>query len=324
MPRQILIAVLPYIGGIVVSILALRLVVALSGARLKLAELRNLHRDQEGGVQSLSFVLTLPVFIMIMMFIVQLSQLTIAKAVVEYAAFAAARSAIVWAPANEITNVEYANQIGTMRSYIAEDLETGHSIYQINAGTAKCEKVHFAAAMACMPICPSRDLANAIAQPSSEALKNAYQDVAPEAWANTRVPARIDNKIAYAMANTSVRIRVRHPNNEPPLDTYDTVPPEPNPPFLWEYANNEIGWQDQIEVTVVHLFALLPGPGRLLAMRATYPKDMVPQDTVSDNIATDGTTYVYPLWATARLQNEGQKSVVPFIHNMNGTMGDSF
>ena len=50
-------------------------------------------------MQSLSFVLTLPVFIFIMMMIVQVSQLMIGIVVVHYAAFAAARSAAVWIPA---------------------------------------------------------------------------------------------------------------------------------------------------------------------------------------------------------------------------------
>ena len=50
-------------------------------------------------MQSLSFVLTLPLFIMVMMMIVQVSQLMIGMVVVHYAAFAAARSAAVWIPA---------------------------------------------------------------------------------------------------------------------------------------------------------------------------------------------------------------------------------
>ena len=44
-----------------------------------------------GSVQTLSFVLTLPIFIMVMMLIVQVSQLMIGLIVVHYAAYAAAR-----------------------------------------------------------------------------------------------------------------------------------------------------------------------------------------------------------------------------------------
>ena len=306
-----------------VSVLALRLLVALSGAKMQLAHLRKLHSDEEGGVQSLSFVLTLPVFIMIMMFIVQLSQLTIAKVVVEHAAFAAARSAIVWIPANELTDPEYANQIGTERLFIGTDPETRHSIYEISPGTAKWDKIHFAASMACMSICPSRDLGAGFAHPSVNSLHNAYQDLAPESWKNGRVPIRVANKIGFALNNTDLRIYVRHPPNEPALMTYDDVPPEPELPFLREFAYNEIGWQDQIEVTVYHNFALLPGPGRLLAKRAPRPRDPLGRDIPADKTSMDNnrTTYIYPVNATVRLQNEGQKSVVPYFQDMNGTMG---
>ncbi len=321
MPRQIAISILPYLGMIVVSVVLLRWLVWLSGGRLQLAHLRNLHRDEEGGVQSLSFVLTLPVFIMIMMFIVQLSQLTIAKAVVEYAAFAAARSAIVWIPANEITDEEYANQIGTQLTFVETDAATGHLIYEVSPGSAKFEKISFAAAMACLPICPSRDSDLGPAHPSVESLQRAYLDFAPTSAANTRIPNRIENKVAYSLANTLTYIRVRHPSTEPALISHVDVPPDPSPPFLWEFAYNEIGWQDQIEVTVVHNFALLPGPGRLLAKRAVSPYDSQAVDAVSENIGQDGDVFVYPISATVRLPNEGQKSVVPFFQDLNGLMG---
>ena len=36
-------------------------------------------------------------------------------------------------------------------------------------------------------------------------------------------------------------------------------------PYPDEFQFNEIGWQDQITVTVKYNLALLPGPGRLLA-----------------------------------------------------------
>src|SRR5437763_280558 len=51
-----------------------------------------LHTDQRGSVQSLSFVLTVPLFIMLMLLAVQITQLMIGLVVVHYAAFAAARS----------------------------------------------------------------------------------------------------------------------------------------------------------------------------------------------------------------------------------------
>src|SRR5687767_11915386 len=59
----------------------------------------DLHADELGSVQSLSFVLTVPLFIMLMLLAVQITQLMIGQIVVHYAAFAAARSAAVWIPA---------------------------------------------------------------------------------------------------------------------------------------------------------------------------------------------------------------------------------
>ena len=72
---------------------------ALQPGELRLGRLLTLHRDEAGNIQSLSFVLTLPVFIFVMLMIVQVSQLMIGIVVVNYAAFAAARSAAVRIPA---------------------------------------------------------------------------------------------------------------------------------------------------------------------------------------------------------------------------------
>ncbi len=100
MHRETLIACAPYVAAIFALLTCQGLLLRFSRARLQLAQLRQLHRDERGAVQSLSFVLTLPVFMFIMMFIVQLALITMARISVEYSAYAAARSAIVWFPAN--------------------------------------------------------------------------------------------------------------------------------------------------------------------------------------------------------------------------------
>ena len=91
MTRAVLLSCLPWLVLLVVLVVLLRLMVRLEGARSDLRRLRSLHRDQGGAAQSLSFVLTVPVFIMIMLLIVQVSQLMIGAVVVHYAAYAAAR-----------------------------------------------------------------------------------------------------------------------------------------------------------------------------------------------------------------------------------------
>lgn len=366
MTRQILIACLPYLAAIVVSVVALRVLVALSGARLKISQLWQLHRDQHGGVQSLSFVVTLPVFMMILMFIVQLSQLTIAKIVVEYAAFAAARSAVVWIPAdlgpglerpNEIENLQYVRQIENA------DGNTW-TVYQVTQDGPKHNKIHLAAAAACMPIAPSRETGQGLGHAGMAALPSmlrAYRSVAPEAVLNTRIPNRLRNKLGYCLENTFVRIEVRHNDGwdnrtrhgftdyEPPLMRHEIGP------HIEEFTPHEIGWQDQLIVTVTHNFALLPGPGRLLARPADAPIGSSPDesysaraqtssasdsasssfdapsppsyggsgyggsgyDPVAQHIGRRGTVYVYAMSATVQMNNEGEKSVLPYLQRVH-------
>jgi len=325
MHRAVLISCLPYLAGIVLSVAVLWALLRLSRARLKLAAFAGLHRDERGGVQSLSFVLTLPLFIMLMMFIVQLSQLTIAKVVVEYSAYAAARAAMVWIPAEAPR--EWANQIGQYRTYVRDvvDESTGreYTVYEVDTSGRKADKIRFAAAMACMPICPSRD----VQAPGSEfhaealaAIREAYRLLDPRSEQNTRIPARLDNKLAYAWENTRVVIEVYHAKEvamgaDAPLDRYPLLDRWQYRP---EFAENEYGWQDQLFVTVVHDFALLPGPGRLLARRAdaspgTSAEEAPGYDEVAENIDREDGVYKRALTATVRMSNEGQKSVLPYI-----------
>jgi hypothetical protein len=331
MTRESLIDCLPYLTGILLSVGVLRLLVACSGARwittaaaggrqagdvqgqgttTSSLSLRRLHRDETGAVQSLSFVLTLPLFVMVMLFIVQLSQITIGRLAVEYAAMAAARSAVVWIPANLGDDFETENRIGgyvDLGDAIDDEGQT-YRRYRVEEGSPKFEKVRLAAAMALMSICPSRDV-GARRYPI-ESLERAYRAISPTAAANSRVPDRLRNKFGYAMDNTSVLIEFHHKDTEPPLIMHFISSRRE------EFAYNEIGWQDQILVTVTHNFSLLPGPGRLLARRTPVRDsngDVVSGDPVADRVERRRGTYVYTLNATLRLNNEGEKPLVPYI-----------
>ena len=70
MARAILTACSPWLVLLLVLILAAWALLRFSRVQLRLGRLLELHRDEVGSVQSLSFVLTLPLFIMIMMMIV--------------------------------------------------------------------------------------------------------------------------------------------------------------------------------------------------------------------------------------------------------------
>lgn len=327
MGRTLVLACLPWLGLLALGVAVAWLLIFLSGARWQGARVRLLHRDQSGAVQSLSFVLVLPLFVMVMLFIVQVSQLMIATGVVQYAAFAAARAAIVWIPAN--LGSEPANCIS---SYVIDwsapytkapvwdpdDPAFGPSdsnsveglTYVVQPGSAKYEKIWRAAILACMPICPSRDLGlspTGTGPTVANTLTQTYLSMVPTARSNARIPARVHNKLAYAMTNTQIEVRFFHSNTEPPLQDYS----------LWVlddrgwpvgYDPNELGWRDPITVTVHHQFALLPGPGRFLSR----PNPTVPSDTVAERIVRENGVYKYPISASATLGNEGEKSVIPY------------
>ena len=313
MDRSILLACLPWMTILIASFCVLFLIARANRARFKPRRLLRLHADQRGAVQSLSFVLTLPIFIMVMMLIVQVSQLMIGQIVVEYAAFAAARSATVWIPADtsdgEVENCISSYYVDTtaadQASPILDDDDPnygpteGGATYRLVPGGAKYEKITSAAAMACMPISPSRDVGATLSgtgPAAADILYRTYTAMAPGSDSARALAGRIRNKLAYSIANTSVEIRFYHRNSEPPLGVTYLIPPDAD-----EYRYNELGWQDQITVTVRHNLALLPGPGRLLARS-------------SEGIADQGTVYVYPLSASATIGNEGEKSVIPYVY----------
>ncbi len=323
-PRQILIDCWPYLAAIVVSVVIMRLLIAFSGARIRVSQLKKLHGDESGGVQSLAFVLTIPVFTMFLMFIVQMSQLVIAQVVIHYSAFAAARSAIVWIPA--YSGQEYANEIGNGKSLVSS--EGSLDVYEISEGTEKYERIRRAAAMACMSICPSRDIGASSGGSSSDALtsiQNAYLMAAPSQESNGQIETRLSNKLNYALGNTQVTIQVRHKTDwpdvafdNPSLWTLTKIPaqgPPPNPPgfgrdYWQEFTENEIGWHDQVEVRVEHNFAMLPGPGGLIAL---LPRaEGGGQGTLRQGYLKIGDAYAVPITATVRLQNEGQKALLPY------------
>ena len=213
MHREILLSCWPLLTAMIVSLLALRVVWWLSGARLRLSHLRRLHRDQRGGVQSLSFVITLPLFMMILMFIVQLSQITIAKIVVEYSALAAARSAMVWIPANLGLDGERENLISNYRLVESTEGDDGltYRVYEIDERSEKFDKIHFAAAMALMPICPSRDVGadqDHSGNRAAASLQAAYAAMSPATAGNRCATAR--HSIAKPIDCGSARVPFSH------------------------------------------------------------------------------------------------------------------
>lgn len=324
MTRSMLLDCLPWLAWLAGLVIVLALTVRFGGGRIDLRRLRLLHRDQGGGVQSLSFVLTLPLFVWVMLMIVQVSQLMIGTIVVHYAAQAAARAAIVWIPAKvgdntapeqenrismRIPDPEAKDQVFPILDPTSDEYgpTEGGVTYLVEPGSPKYEKIASAAILACVPISPSKDYKFPLPSEGKQAadlMFAAYTSMAPSSTANQAISARLQHKMAYSMAATEVEIRFYHPNFEPPLICYE--PPD------GEFQDNELGWQDQITVKVTHQFALLPGPGRLLSWIIRRPDGTLTDDKVAQRISKQGNVYVYPITASATLGNEGEKSVLPY------------
>jgi len=337
MSRAVLVSCLPWLGILLASFVVLRLLIRAVSARFDWGRLRRLHDEQTGSAQTLSFVLTLPIFIWVMMLIVQVSQLMIAQVVVEYAAYAAARSAVVWIPARVDPLVEPPNCI----SAYALDPQApdqvfpitdpsdpnygpieGGLTYLIAPGSPKYGKITSAALMALAPICPSRDVGASLpanAPLPADVLRDLYVSMTPQGTATpSAIDRRMRNKLAYALENTTVEMRFYHTNRypEPPLMTYH-LPDGVDADSLEQFRFNELGWQDTVTIKVKHNVALLPGPGRLLWRWRNVPQADGTPDTGAQKIENRGRVYTYPLEASATLGIEGLEPVVPYEYTLN-------
>ena len=321
MGREVLEACLPWIALLAAAAIGLVLVERLVRCRPRPWRLARLHRDQVGGVQSLSFVVVLPFFIMIMLFIVQVSQLMIGTIVVHYAAYAAARGAVVWIPARlplpeqeNCLNYYYVDPEATDQTPPSIDGPSdGGLTYVIAPGSPKYEKILSAAVLACTPICPSRDLGLSPQGRgiwAADILDRAYRAMAPNAGGGARLTPRLQNKLAYAMSHTWIKIRFYHSSGEAPLEWSPLVTDIREQDY---FQKNELGWQDQIEVTVRHDLSLLPGPAHFLRRNQPAAGSATDEvyETIGESKQLEG-VYVWPLWATATLGSEGEKSVIPY------------
>jgi len=330
MLRATIWACLPWAGVLLATGMIAWLLLRMAKARPDLRRVLALHRDDVGAVQSLSFVLTLPIFVLLMLFIIQVSQIMIGTVVVHYAAFAAARAAVVWIPA-KVGDWELENCIGPgyMLDPMAPDqvmpiTDPTSSEYGPTSGgltfiipydpaSPKYQKIANAAILAVMSICPSRDLGLTVSGSAGTAvnlLQQAYLANVPGASNIPRIPRRLENKLAYALTATELELRFFHSNREPPLAPYFIEDD------IYEFRPNELGFQDTITVTVTHHMALLPGPGRFLARPVRRP-DGLP-DQVAQQIERHNGIATYPLRASISMGIEGEKSVIPYTYSAFG------
>jgi len=308
---------LPWIFGLMGAFLVARLLLALSQAKINWRRAPRIVACEDGSVQSLGFVLTLPFFIMIIMLIVQVSQIMIANIIVHQAAFAAVRSAIVWIPAN-VGLDETANRISSF-SLIEQTAEGSRYRVSPGLGSAKFFKIRQAAVLACSPSAPSRDLGyvlDPLGQQTYDAYLKLYRGLDADASEQNLISARLHNKLAYAYANTNVQIDFWHrvgpyPHyQDPPLQVQYQIGP-----WFDEFQPNEVGWQDHITATVTFNLPLLPGPVRLFASGSQPATDGSTLPAADGRGATDitGNTFVFTLSASATMLNEGEKPLLPYF-----------
>lgn len=309
--RSILIAGAPILAALAVCAAGLVLLLRFSRLRWNWQRVARLPADDQGGVQSLAFVMTFPIFLLLVLFIVQLSQLMIGVVLVHYAAFASARAASVWIPAdvddafrmqggdsggqNELPAFVAPGGRWTISQQVVEGL-----------GDRKIREIWSAAALACVPLAPSKPTSgggplSTLATGTASSLTLIVQALDPAARNNAVLPRRLTNKVSYSFANTTVELQfVDRTSQGAGGATYNPL----GHPRV-EYLPSEVGWQDPVTVTVRHKFALLPGPGRWLAAGLANRDGRIVQE--------DG-LYKTTLTASATMTVEGLQSLRPTLH----------
>ncbi|MFV0442423.1 MAG: hypothetical protein ACK5Q5_02505 [Planctomycetaceae bacterium] len=326
MNRAILEACAPWCAALAVLCGLFVVVAWLSGGRWRPARLTALHHCESGAVQSLAFVLTLPLLVTILLFIVQVSQLMIALVTVNYAAFATARAASVWGP----TMID--DQYGTLggdddqddQNELPPGIAPGYPLL-LNAQTVqgfdtrKYEKIFSAAAIACASVSPSRVTDDAYtgigaADRAATVMRTLYPLFDTASAQNSRIPTRLNAKLGYSFVNTAVDLYFEDRNSQP-VDGTRTYNPISHPTV--EYFPSEVGWQDPITVTVYYDMLLLPGVGRMFSFifrnREVEQGQKMPR--FEREVDASRHNYRILLHASATMTNEGIRSVRPYIYS---------
>lgn len=345
MHRTVLEALIPAGIALAIGFAVLRAVVALSGSKLDWRRLFKLHRCQQGGVQSLSFVLTLPLFVMIVMFIVQVSQLMVGIMLVHHAAFAAARAASVWTPAHfrDASSPYFEEHENLLPSPFAEDAPQqlrfeGNRLAMSGSDATtsyKLNKIFGAAVHGVAAAAPGRLLVTPVecvscgSQPN--AIIEAYAEFDPSSVNNRRVTQRLRNKLSYAYWNTAVDIAFidKDTRNGPSYNprvlriVNGEAFTDPDGEWIRDWNHNEVGWQDPLIVRVTHDFALLPGPGRFLAKyvvggdgRTDQVAPKILRQIGSSRVPFLEPVYTTQITATVTLTNEGFKPLLSYLQDI--------
>jgi hypothetical protein len=156
-------------------------------------------------------------------------------------------------------------------------------------------------------------------------MKELYESLSPESSRNSRIPGRIDHKLAYSFQNTAVRLEFRDKNTfrgptyNPRVAVRDPqtggVLRDDEGEVVRSWDPHEVGWEDPVRVLVTHEFALLPGPGRVLAkylVRTNEEPDRVAERIDIRTNASRERLYTTSIIASATLTNDGFKTLMPY------------
>ncbi len=321
MHRQLLESCTPALVALGVGFAVLLLLSRIGPVRFDWRRLLELHRCERGGVQSLAFVLVLPIFMTITVFIVQISQILVGMMVVNHASFAGARSASVWIPAHLDDDFEPMNRVALVPS---ESFDLDQYVMTIGidesarTNSEKLARIRMAAVMACAGVSPSRSYG--LPAPSvrgARALDVArlvYPRLVPSSRENGATDRRIVNKVVYSDHHTFVVVEWRD-TRDATVDGPRTYNPRTHPDPEVVFDPSEVGWEDAITVHVVHRYALISGAGRMLAGRLSGWRSL-PQRVLRqlpphwlDAETGDAGQPIVLLSASTTITNEGMKPV---------------
>lgn len=278
-----------------------------------ITRIRDFHRCQEGGVQSLALVMTFPAFVGSVLLLVQLAQVLIGVLTVQYAAFASARSAAVWlsasvqdqqvdqADATTENELPFPIRRGEFRELTPELLNTSRKLREIQG----------AAVQACVAISPARFVPGPRYSPEDVqfpvdaflAFQSLTSDPRIDRWRTAAT-----NRWSYASANTRVRLAfLGQPASSP---TYNPIG-HPRIPR----NDSEAAWDDSVTVVVQHEVSLVPGPGRWLFQQATWGR--VPANQ-TELWTTSGRQDRVPVIASATMVLPGIQSLRPLSYPWRG------
>lgn len=268
-----------------------------------ITRLRELHRCQEGGVQSLALVMTLPMFVGTLLLLIQLAQVLVGTLTVQYAAFAAARSAAVWIT----SSTQDPDPIRSDQNELPMLIVRGQPLdvtVGLQANSRKMREIQAAAVQACVAISPARSVQGPRSSPADVA---AAVDAFLTLQLLTTDP-RIDrwrlatsNRWSYAAANTRVRLAFL---GQPVLSPTHNPVGHPLVPHNYQ----EAAWDESVTAVVQHEVSLVPGPGRWLFQNAIWGR--VPAG-LANNWTGSGRTDRVPVIGSSTMVLPGIQSLRP-------------